>query len=127
MPLDAAIAPARDALARLRDDISAVQEARAAAQEAVDRLQRPAAEVLIARAEHAAEKATFDAQIVRWYENGCVDDRPDAPLKLLRLEHQIGDLTRNLGVVEDRLNVAQNELQRYNEQLAQLQTHTLAV
>jgi len=117
MPLDVP-STARDDLARLRDEISAAQHKRARAQEAVDRLERPHAEVLAARAEHAALKAEHDAAIVVWYESGCSGGRPEMPLKMLHLEHEIGDLTRNLGAVEDRLQAAQEALQRANEDLA---------
>jgi hypothetical protein len=61
---------------------------------------RPRAEVLAARAEHAALKAEHDVAIVAWYEAGCVGDRPEVPLKMLRLENEIGDLVRNLGTVD---------------------------
>jgi hypothetical protein len=122
MPLDTTSAyPARQELVALNDLIAAAQEARDVAQQAVIRFERPAAEVQIARAELTAQKALHDTEIVSCYEAGCSGDRPQTPLELLRLEHQVGQLARNVGAVEDRLAAAHEALQRENVHLGQLQ------
>src|SRR5215471_1873209 len=98
MPLDNASAyRARQELATVNELIAAVQGARDVAHQAVNRFERPAAEVQIARAELAAQKALHDAEIVSWYEAGCSGDHPQTPLELLRLQH--GDQQQEAGVL----------------------------
>src|SRR5215469_11679315 len=114
MPLDTIAASARAELVAVNVEIASAMADRDAALQAVERFERPAGEVQIARAEYAASKQAYDAQVVSWYEGGCIGDRPEAPLELLRLEHQIGDLTRSLGAVEDRLEAARSALDEKN-------------
>jgi hypothetical protein len=100
MPFDTVSAsPARQELASINELTVAALDARDAAQQAVNRFERPVAEVQIAREELAALKSAHDAEIVAWYEAGCVGDRPEMPLKLLRLEQQLGQLARNVDAV----------------------------
>ena len=92
MPLDSISAyPGRQELVAINELIAAATAARGEAQQAVN---RPAAEVQIARAELAVLKATHDAEIASWYEAGCSGDRPQTLLELLLLEHQVGELVR---------------------------------
>jgi hypothetical protein len=120
MPLDTVSASARAELVAVNVEIAVVTADRDAALQAVERFERPAGEVQIARAEYAASKQAYDAQVVSWYEGGCIGDRPSAPLELLRLEHQIGDLTRNLGAVESALEAARSALDEQNRILGAL-------
>jgi hypothetical protein len=121
MPLDSISPSARAELAAVNVEIAAATADRAAALQAVGHLERPAAEVQVVRAEYVACKAAYDVQVVGWYEGGCIGERPEAPFELLRLEHQIGDLSRNLGAVESRLGAAQEALQTANARLGELQ------
>ena len=67
--------PARAELAALNEEITTAQQDHARAQEAVDRLERPAAEVLAARTQHAALKAR---QLTCWQLVQMYLDRREA-------------------------------------------------
>jgi hypothetical protein len=129
MPFDdISVHPARQELVELNKLIAAAQAKRATAQEVVERFERPAAEVQIARNELDRLKLSHDAAIVSWYEAGCTGDRPETPAQLLQLEHRLGQLVRNVGAVEDRLAAAVEVLQRENIALGELQVrHRSAV
>jgi hypothetical protein len=122
MPLDTVSNSARAELAAVNAQLVEAMAKRDEAQHAHDRLAKPARLLEEAVAQHAAEKAVHDAQLVEWYTNGCNGARPPAPPSLLLAEHRIGEARRDLGASETALEAAKNALQAANEDLARLQS-----
>ena len=120
MPLDTISNSARAELAALNAQLAEAMAARDEAQLAYDRLAKPQRLLEEAVAQHAAEKAVHDAQLVEWYTNGCVGARPPAPPSLLLDEHRIGEAKRDLGAADTALEAAASGLQAANEDLARL-------
>jgi hypothetical protein len=111
---------ARRELAILSELIAEATTARDEAQQTYDRLAKPASLLEEAVTQHAAEKAIHDAQLVVWYNNGCIGERPSTPSSLLLAEHRIGEARRDLGASATALEIAMSGLRAASEHLAEL-------
>jgi hypothetical protein len=122
VPLDniSAYHAARKELCQLHDEVISAQQGRDAAQERFDRLERPAQEIEKAIVAHAAEKASYDHQVVSWYESGCIGQRPVTPPSLLLAEHRIGEIRRDIGASTPTLEAARQALDEQNRILGSL-------
>jgi hypothetical protein len=127
MPLDTISGSARAELTAVNKLLSEATAIRDEKQQTVDRLSRPTAQLDEAKADHAVEKAAYDAQLVTWYGNGCAGARPEVPSSLLSAEQGIGEAQRDLDAIGGSLEAAKAARDAANERVAEISNRRTAV